>query len=181
MTSRILTTTLALLLSASFVTAEAGGGKSKKKKKAKAAAAQVEKAGRVDPPAAVGTAIQTGTGAVAPTESTVVEPSATPAAETVRVTGKIVYGAAHQARRVAEVDVQAVFASIPAYKKIKTENVPKHKARYHILISRANEEFQTAVQAIALHGTYDLVVEKGGVSGVEPTDITDDVVKRVDP
>ena len=42
-----------------------------------------------------------------------------------------------------------VFAAIPSYKKIKTENVPKHKARYHILITRANEEFQTAVQAIA--------------------------------
>jgi len=179
MTTRILMITLAFLLAASPVTALAGSDKSKKKKaKAKAKAALIEKKAAKSAEAEAANSIQTGAGLASPVDAPIEPASAT--AETVRVTGKIVYGAATQARKVAEVDVQKVFASIPAYQKIKSENVPKHKARYHILISRANEEFQTAVQAIALHGTYDLVVEKGGVSGVESIDITDEVVKRVD-
>lgn len=159
---------------------EAEGRKAKAKRERRERRARREKAGGVAAP------IQTGTGGAA-AENPAENPAEEPAAETpgteekLRVTGKILYGDALQVRKVAVVDVQKVFAAIPAYRKIQTENVPKHKARYHILVSQANQEFQAAVHAVALHDAFDLVVEKGGLKGGTSTDITELVLTRVSP
>ncbi len=192
-----------LLLVAGGNASEAVAGDGKKKKKAEPNASRVDDGGRADEArkkkararsgrrgrraqaSGVGEPIQTGTGTAAPAaldpssaSSAGDEPAVTRAS--LRVTGKVLYGDVVQVRKAAVVDVQKVFAAIPAYKKIKTENVPKHKARYHILVSQANQEFQAAVQAVALHDAFDLVAEKGGTQGGAPTDITDQVLARID-
>ncbi len=95
------------------------------------------------------------------------------------VTGKVVFGDPATAQKFVVVDVDKVFAEIPAYRKIKQESVSKSKARYHILIAQANEDFQVAVQLVALQEGADVVVEKGGLKGVKAVDITDAVLKRI--
>lgn len=181
----------------------AADGEKSKKKKAKSASSRIDdgsrrieearkkkkartRAGRRGRRAQASTTkepIQTGTGTATPTDpSAASTPGVEPAVmrSSLQVTGKVLYGDVVQVRKAAVVDVQKVFAAIPAYKKIKTENVPKHKARYHILVNQANQEFQAAVQAVALHDAFDLVAEKGGTRGGAPTDITDQVLARID-
>lgn len=96
-----------------------------------------------------------------------------------RIVGRVVYGDTTffdpERTKVAVVDVQKVFERIPAYRTLVEEKVPKHRARYHILLSQANREFQQAVKNVAAKRGVDVVVEVGGVVGGRPIDITDDV------
>ena len=99
------------------------------------------------------------------------------------MTGKVIFGQAAGAQRVATVDVKRCFARIPSYRKIQKQNIKKTKAEYHILVAKANERFQTAVETAALTGYVDLVVEKGGIrggEGVELVDITQEVIDIIE-
>ena len=99
------------------------------------------------------------------------------------ITGRVIHGSIYGqlavGEKVAVVDISRVFEVIPAYQKIKREQLKKTKAQYHILIAQANQEFQAAVEAEAVHAGLGLVVEKGGVSGVPVVDITNLVRKRL--
>lgn len=113
-------------------------------------------------------------------------PAGTPAAKgkdgPPRITGRVVYGDAKGGGVIATVDVKKVFGHIPAYRKISQENLKKTKARYHFLISQANEAFQQAVELEASTKSVDVVVEKGGVENADQTvvDLTDKVIKRIE-
>lgn len=100
-----------------------------------------------------------------------------------RLTGRVIHGSVHgelePGKKVAVVDISGVFEVIPAYKKIQRENLKKTKAQYHILIAQANEEFTAAVEAEALHGGFGLVIEKGGVTGVQVVDISEKLKARL--
>lgn len=97
-----------------------------------------------------------------------------------RVTGRVVLGQAEGATHPALVDVQQVFKEIPAYQKVKKENLSRTKARYHILVNQANEEFLAAVKAVALRQGLDLVVEKGGLyTRQRIPDITESVIQQL--
>lgn len=112
-------------------------------------------------------------------ESSQPEQAAEPAANLI-ITGKVIHGEAYGAVRVAVVDVQEVFKKIPAYQKIKKENLSRTKGRYHILLNQANEEFVSAVKSIAQVHHVDVVVEKGGVrGGAGVLDITKEVLKAL--
>ena len=98
-----------------------------------------------------------------------------------RVVGRVVYGEA-KGKVIATVDVKKVFQHIPSYRKIQQENLKKTKARYHFLISQANQAFQQAVEIEALTQSIDVVVEAGGVenAGADVVDLTDTVIKRIE-
>lgn len=161
-----------------------GGSKNKKDKRGKVAPRRKSKGGkgkRVEPAKQV----EPGKKAPAPAPAPVPTPGEPDAPEKgkFRVTGKIIYGEIKGARRVATVDVKRSFAKIPSYQRIQKENIKKTKAEYHILVAKANQEFQLAVEAAALRGFVDLVVEKGGIKGgadLELVDITDTVIDIID-
>ena len=123
-------------------------------------------------------------GSEEPADSSQQSPPVPPVPPVPRITGRVIHGSIYgelaAGRKVAEVDVSKVFEVIPAYKKIRRENLKKTKAQYHILIAQANQEFQAAVEAEALHQDIVLVVEKGGVSGVPVIDLTGVVRARLE-
>ncbi len=108
------------------------------------------------------------------------EPPPEVAVPVFQVTGRIVAGQKAGALKVAVVDIGRAFDKIPAYQKLKKEDLKNTKARYHFLVAEANQKFQAAVNLVAARGSFDLVVEKGGVKGLEVADITDEVVEALD-
>lgn len=97
------------------------------------------------------------------------------------IVGKVVYGDASATENIAVVSVKEIFDHLPSYKKIQEENVKKTKARYHFLITQANEEFQAALEAVARTGSIVAVVEKGGVENADDwvVDLTAKVIAQI--
>lgn len=119
-------------------------------------------------------------GATADTPAAASDPAAEPTGEA-KVVGRVIYGVAAKAGSRAVVDVKKVFEHISSYQKIRDENLKKTKARYHFLLAEANQEFQQAVEIVALAESVDVVVETGGIENADATvvDLTDKVIARI--
>lgn len=109
------------------------------------------------------------------TQGSEVPPKSAP--KPLSIVGKVLYGDSDATEDIAVVSVKEVFDHLPSYRKIQEENLKKTKARYHFLITQANEEFQAAVEAVARSGSIVAVVEKGGVENAD--DRVDDVTQKV--
>lgn len=77
-----------------------------------------------------------------------------------------------------------VWAEIPEYKRIVDEDLDEEDAEYHLLLKKASERFQQALEKVAKRDGYDMVGESGSIEvrgdkEVEIPDITEDLIEIV--
>lgn len=90
---------------------------------------------------------------------------------------KVYFGFVDAFTSPAVVDSARVLESLPPMKRIRDEKVSKESAKWHLLISEANNQFQKVLKNVAKSGGYDLIAEVGSVSGPRAVpNITDDVI-----
>lgn len=78
------------------------------------------------------------------------------------IEGQVLHGRETGAQAVAEVDGQAVLATIPEYQEWQT--LDPSNARYHLLLKSWNDLFVRALKTVAREQGLDAIVEKGGVT-----------------
>jgi hypothetical protein len=78
------------------------------------------------------------------------------------VEGRVLTGAAVDARVVVELDSASLLAAIPAWRE--SQALTENDANWHFLRKQAQDAFEKAVKKVARDGGYDAVVEKGGVT-----------------
>ena len=90
---------------------------------------------------------------------------------------KVYFGFADAFSAPAVVDSARVLESLPPMKRIRDEKVAKESAKWHLLISEANSQFQKVLKSVAKSGGYDLIAEVGSVSGPRAVpNITDEAI-----
>ncbi|MEE8105263.1 MAG: hypothetical protein V3T86_06990 [Planctomycetota bacterium] len=75
-----------------------------------------------------------------------------------------------------------VWAKIPEYKKIVDDDLDEDDAEYHLLMKKATERFESALEDLAKREEYDLIAEEGAIkanNGKKIPDGTDDLVDLV--
>ena len=90
---------------------------------------------------------------------------------------QVYYGSATSYKKAGEIDCNAVFRAIPEYQTIREEGL-KEGVRYDFLLLRANEKFKKALKRAHKRNGYDLIVQKGAITGSESEipDITQTVI-----
>jgi len=78
------------------------------------------------------------------------------------VEGKVLTGAATDARTIVQLDSASLLAAIPAWRE--SQALTENDANWHFLRKQAMDAFEKAVKKVARDGGYDAVVEKGGVT-----------------
>jgi hypothetical protein len=90
---------------------------------------------------------------------------------------KVYFGFVDAFTTPAVVDSARVLESLPPMKRIRDEKVTKESAKWHLLISDANNQFQRVLKNVAKSGGYDLIAEVGSVSGPRAVpNITDEAI-----
>jgi hypothetical protein len=98
--------------------------------------------------------------------------------------GRVYHGNPRLIRKPAEISADRVYAEIPEYQRILSENLTDKDVRYHFLMRKASERFSRAVKAMAGEKGYDFVAEAGAVEVVKkdadrPPDCTQDVIDKL--
>ncbi len=75
------------------------------------------------------------------------------------VEGRVLTGAAADARLIVELDSAALLAAIPAWRQSQT--LTENDVNFHFLRKQAQDAFERAVKKVARDGGYDAVAEKG--------------------
>ncbi len=78
------------------------------------------------------------------------------------VEGKVLSGNAVNARLLAEVDTAQLLAAIPAWRE--AQGLTEDQPNYHFLRKKAQETYEKALLKVAHDGSYDALVERGGVT-----------------
>ena len=93
---------------------------------------------------------------------------------------KVRYGDAStfdkKTHKVGTIRSKDVYAETPQRKTIDREGIKKGSARYNQLMKEATTSYKSAVKKVAKDKTLKLVVEEGGISGYDVTDVTSDVI-----
>ena len=76
----------------------------------------------------------------------------------------IYFGDPGDFKKPAVVDVDAVYAKIPEYRRIVEKNMHRDNPLYQILLTRASERFRKALSKCARLRGYDLI---GGLGSIE--------------
>ena len=97
---------------------------------------------------------------------------------------RIYHGRANFVRRPCSVSADRIYEAIPEYREIQRTGISRDNPRWHLLMKKASERFNAAVQAMARKHGHDLVAERGvcranrdGVSA--PPDRTDEVLEEL--
>ncbi len=95
--------------------------------------------------------------------------------------GRVVLGVRRTARTGAVLDICRCFQVIPAFQRIRREEMPRTRADYHFLMAQATEQFEDAVEAVAFREGVDLVigVDKNVEIPAGTRDLTEDVVAEL--
>lgn len=111
----------------------------------------------------------------------VAEEKETPEAKKPRVDADAVYyGRTTGFKSPAEVDVDAVYAAIPEYRKLLEKELEPEDAEYVLLMTKASRRFKKAVRAAARALQHDLVARIGSVENVDDVpDISQEVIDRL--
>ena len=75
----------------------------------------------------------------------------------------VYYGSGKHPDAPAVVKADDVWAEIPEYKKIVEDDLDEDDPGYHILMKKATERFNTALETEAKREEYDLIAEVGAV------------------
>jgi len=78
------------------------------------------------------------------------------------VEGRVLTGAAADARVIVQLDSAALLNAIPAWRE--SQALTENDANWHFLRKQAMDAFEKAVKKVARDGGFDAVVEKGGVT-----------------
>lgn len=78
------------------------------------------------------------------------------------VDGKVLTGAAADARTIVQLDSALLLNAIPAWRE--SQALTENDANWHFLRKQALDAFEKAVKKVARDGGYDAVVEKGCVT-----------------
>lgn len=97
---------------------------------------------------------------------------------------RIYHGRANFVRKPCAVSADRIYAAIPEYQEIQRKGISNDNPRWHLLMKKASERFNAAVQAMARKYGHDVVAEIGvcradrdGVA--EPPDRTDEVLEAL--
>ena len=93
----------------------------------------------------------------------------------------IYLGDPHDFKKPAVVDVDAVYAKIPEYRKILDREMDQSNPRYLFLLRAASDRFRTALDAAADAGGYDLIGGLGSIKieGKTIPNITSKVIAKL--
>ena len=80
--------------------------------------------------------------------------------------------------KVGIVRSKDVYKTIPEYKIILKEDLKQGTARYTHLMQVCTKKYRKSLGRVA-SGKYELIVEKGGISNYETTDITDIAISNI--
>ncbi len=130
----------------------------------------------VDPASATTTvAVPDRASGTAATGTAIIPPAVDPV---LGLEGRVVYGVRRTARNGAVIDMCRCFQQIPAYQRIRREDLPRTRADYHFLMTQATSQFEDAVEAVALRAEVELVIvpDKNVVLPEGTRDLTDEVV-----
>jgi hypothetical protein len=83
---------------------------------------------------------------------------------------------ATKAHKVGTLRSKDVYAQTPQRKEIDREGIKPGTARYNQLMKEATKSYKAAVKKVAKSKSLKLVVEEGGISGYDVTDVTSDVI-----
>lgn len=93
--------------------------------------------------------------------------------------GKIYYGDSSSFTKAGVIRISTVFGKIPEYREAQRKG--KDDPEYFILVEKANQKFQLALQSAAGAHGYDLIGEVGAIKikGETVPNITDLVVEAL--
>ena len=103
-------------------------------------------------------------------------------AQALQVTGQILYGTAANAHKGGTVDVVAVYASNPAYMRMRANGLSEtDQARGTRLFNEAQGAANRALAKVAKANSIDVITIPGGVEGGEavPVDVTAQVIDQL--
>jgi hypothetical protein len=101
----------------------------------------------------------------------------------VRSGAVVLYGSTSNCTAPSTIDYDRVKKATPEWKTIKSEGVTKGSARFELLVSEMNQRIKRLAQQVAQSSGRDCVVRKGDIGdakGMEVTDLTDDVIGKID-
>jgi Skp family chaperone for outer membrane proteins len=78
------------------------------------------------------------------------------------VEGRLLAGAAQDARLIVELDSSLLLGAIPAWRE--SQSLTEDDVNFHFLRKQAQDAFERAVKKVARDGGYDAVAEKGSVT-----------------
>ncbi|MHC4224683.1 MAG: hypothetical protein ACYSUN_11880 [Planctomycetota bacterium] len=78
----------------------------------------------------------------------------------------IYYGEGSHPKTPAVIRADSVWAEIPEYKRIVEEELDEDDAAYHLLLRKATERFDKALDKAAERDGYDMIGEVGSIKAV---------------
>lgn len=72
-----------------------------------------------------------------------------------------------------------IYEQIPAYQTIVKEKVKRDTARWNKLMKEATQVYKKALAKVAKEHDYVLLIESGGISGYDTTDVTQTVIESL--
>ena len=96
----------------------------------------------------------------------------------------VYFGEGESPKTPAVIVADTVWAEIPEYKKIVEEELTDEDPRYHLLLKKATERFEQALEKLARRDGYDMIAEQGAIEvkgdkQKEIPDETEDMVELV--
>jgi hypothetical protein len=97
------------------------------------------------------------------------------------VEGKVLTGNAVNPRLLAEIDSAQLLAAIPEWREL--QGLTEAQPNYHFLRKKAQDKFENALRKVAHDGSFDALVEHGGVtSRLGPVqDVTKQAIAALEP
>jgi hypothetical protein len=94
----------------------------------------------------------------------------------------IYYGEGAHPKAPAVTCADDVWAEIPEYKQIEEEGLEEDDPKYHLLMAKATERFQKAIEKVAKRDELDMIGEVGSIKATadkEIPDVTKDLIDVV--
>jgi hypothetical protein len=92
---------------------------------------------------------------------------------------KVYYGSANDFENPAKIQYESIIKATPEYDEVRTEKIARGTGRYWVLLSKAADRANRAIQHVGDETEYDLIALSGYLSGLEPAIEADDITDMV--